>query len=45
MNDGGRYSIQFPIVSNLPPAWSTLPPPITLEKTSQIIGIWEASNG
>ena len=30
MNDGGRYSIQSPFVSNLPPAWSTLPPPITL---------------
>ena len=29
MNDGGRYSIQSPFVSNLPPAWSTLPPPIT----------------
>ena len=30
MNDGGRYSIQSPFVSNLPPAWSTLPPPITV---------------
>ena len=29
MNDGGRYSIQSPFVSNLPPQWSTLPPPIT----------------
>ena len=29
MNDAGRYSIQSPFVSNLPPAWSTLPPPIT----------------
>ena len=25
-----RYSIQSPFVSNLPPAWSTLPPPITV---------------
>ena len=30
MNDGGRYSIQSPFLSNLPPAWSTLPPPITV---------------
>ena len=30
MNGGGRYSIQSPIVSNLPSAWDTLPPPITL---------------
>ena len=29
MNDGGRYSIQSSFVSNLPPAWSTLAPPIT----------------
>ena len=29
MNDGGRYSIQSPILSNLPPARYTLSPPIT----------------
>ena len=29
MNDGGRYSIQSPIVSNLPSAPSTLTPPYT----------------
>ena len=29
MNDGGRYSIQSPILSNLPPARSTLSPPFT----------------
>ena len=30
MNDGGRSSIQSPILSNLPPARSTLSPPFTL---------------
>ena len=34
MNDGGWYSIQSPFLSNLPPAWSTLPPPITLNYDS-----------
>ena len=29
MNDGGRYSIQSPIASNLPPTRPTLPPPLT----------------
>ena len=30
MNDGGRYSIQSPILSNLQPTRPTLPPPFTL---------------
>ena len=29
MDDGGRYSIQLPSVSNLPPTRPTLPPPLT----------------
>ncbi len=29
MNDGGRYSIQSPFVSNLPPTRPTLSPPFT----------------
>ena len=29
MNDGGRYSIQSPILSNLPPTRPTLSPPFT----------------
>ena len=29
MNDGGRYSIQSPMVSNLPPTRPTLSPPFT----------------
>ena len=35
MNDGGRYSIRSPFVSNLPPAWSTLPPPITHAQSAE----------
>ena len=38
MNDGGRYSIQSPFVSNLPPAWSTLPPPITADTFAAEMG-------
>ena len=30
MNDGGRYSIQSPFVSNLPPTRPTLSPPFTV---------------
>ena len=37
MNDGGRYSIQSPFVSNLPPAWSTLPPPLRNDLAISII--------
>ena len=39
MNDGGRYSIQSPFVSNLPPAWSTLPPPITVDTGDDQVGV------
>ena len=38
MNDGGRYSIQSPFLSNLPPAWSTLPPPITVDTFAAEMG-------
>ena len=45
MNDGGRYSIQSPFVSNLPPAWSTLPPPITLRLTKSALAAVHRSTG
>ena len=41
MNGGGRYSIQSPIASNLPPARSTLTPPFTLPVSYSLAKISE----
>ena len=38
MNDGGRSSIQSPILSNLPPARSTLSPPFTYPSSPEKLG-------
>ena len=36
MNDGGRYSIWSPILSNLPPTRPTLTPPFTNQLSGEI---------
>ena len=40
MNDGRRYSIWSPILSNLPPTRPTLTPPFTIEKVRDIVGLY-----
>ena len=45
MNDGGRYSIQSPILSNLPPARSTLSPPFTFSSAFYTLAHNPTSSG
>ena len=40
MNDGRRYTIRSPILSNLPPARPTLSPPFTGMTDGEFVGLW-----